>query len=237
MIRSPTSPRSTCGSRLQQARQRAGLSRAALAALSGVDPGFIHALESDTLCQLISVQEIQHAVARFNGHGPPRVMQRTLPRWAADLHRLADALADNFENLFSAADLAALSDQLWLKIQNSEPQYTGTTASPQSSDNPWHDWGWYRNVALSDDLIDDNIEDQFDACELRPVIRELLAGLGPREQTVIALRYGFDGAPCSRPEVGRRLGLTSDTVRRIEQRALRRLQHPYRSRRLRGYLN
>ena len=151
MIRSPTSPHFTCGSRLQQARQRAGLSRAALAAISGVDPGFIHALENDSLCQLISAQEIQHAVSRFNGHGPPRVMQRTLDRWAADLHRLADALADNFENLFSAADLAALSDQLWLKIQNIERQYAGTTASPQSSDNPWHDWGWYRNVALSDD--------------------------------------------------------------------------------------
>jgi RNA polymerase sigma factor (sigma-70 family) len=234
MIRSPTSPRFTCGLRLQHSRQRAGLSRVALAAVSGVDPGFIHAVENNTLCDLISAQEIQHAVSRYNGRGPQRIMQRTLLRWADDLHRLADALADNFENLFPAADLAALSDQLWFKIHNIQQQFTTTPSQP--SDHPWHDWGWYRNVALSDDLIDETVEDQFDACELRPVIRELLAGLEPREQIVIALRYGFNGAPCSRSEVARRLGLTSHAVRGIEQRALRRLQHPHRSRRLRDYL-
>lgn len=219
MIRSPTSTHVTCGSRLQQGRQRAGLSRAALAKLSGVDQGFIHAAEHDNLCQLISVQEIHQAVSRFNGRGPQRVMQRTLGRWAADLHRLADALADNFENLFLADDLAALSDQLWLKIQKVLQQDTTAMA------NPWHDWGWYRNVALSDDLIADTIEDQFDAGELRPVIRELLAGLNPREQFVIALRYGLDGPTYTQGEIGQRLGLTRQRVSRIERNALRHLKH------------
>ena len=210
MIRSPTSTAFTCGSRLQLSRQRAGLSHAALAKLSGVDQGFIQAVENDTLCDLISAQEIQQAVVRFNGRGPQRVMQRTLGRWAGDFHRLADALADNFENLFPAADLAALSDQLWLKLPGSQP-----------ADNPWHDWGWYRNVVLSDDLSAETVEDELETCDLKPIISELLAGLEPREQIIIALRYGFNGAPCSRPEVGRRLGLTSNAVRRIEQRALR----------------
>jgi RNA polymerase sigma factor (sigma-70 family) len=230
MNRSPTSPYLTCGLRLQQARQRAGLSRATLAAISGVDWRVIRAVENDMLCQSISVQEIQHAVLACNGRGPHHIMQRTLARWADDLHRLADALADNFENLFPTAELADLSDQLWLKIQSVQP-------GPASLENPWHDWGWYRNVALPDDLIDEAVEDQLDVCELRPVIRELLADLEPREQIVIALRYGLDGPTYTLAEIGWHLGLTRQRVGQIEQRALGYLRHPKRSRRLRGYLN
>jgi RNA polymerase sigma factor (sigma-70 family) len=230
MNRSPTSPQLTCGLRLQQARQCAGLSRAALSALSGIDWRVIRAVENDTLCQSISVQEIQHAVLAFNGRGPQHIMRRTLARWTDDLHRLADALADNFENLFPTAELADLSDQLWLRIQSVQP-------GPASLENPWHDWGWYRNVALPEDLTDDDVDDQFADCELRPVIRELLAGLEPQEQLVIALRYGLDGPTYTLAEIGGHLGLTRQRVGQIEQRALAYLRHPKRSRRLRGYLN
>jgi RNA polymerase sigma factor (sigma-70 family) len=229
MNRSLTSIHLTCGLRVQQARQRASLSRAALSALSGVDWRVIRAVENDTLCQSISVHEIQHAVLAFNGRGPQHLMRRTLARWSDDLHRLADALADNFENLFPTAELADLSDQLWLKIQRMQPQ-------PASLENPWHDWGWYRNVALSDDLSDDTLDDQYTVCELRPVIRELLAGLEPCEQIVIALRYGLDGPTYTLAEIGWHLGLTRQRVSQIEQRALAYLRHPKRSRRLRGYL-
>lgn len=236
MIRSPTSTTFTCGSRLWQSRQRAGLSRAALAKLSGVDQGFIHAAEHDTLCQLISVQEIQQAVSRFDGRGPKRVMQRTLSRWADHLHRLADALADNFENLFPAADLAALSDQLWLKIQIIQQRFA-TTPPSQPPNNPWHDWGWYCNVALSDDLCDETVEDQFAACELRPAIRELLAGLNPREQFVIALRYGLDGPTYTLAEICQRLGVAPSRVGQIERGALRHLKQSPARLRLRGMLD
>ncbi len=230
MNRSPTPARLTCGQRLQRQRHRSGLSRAALAAISGVGVDFIGALENDCLCHLLSDQEIQYALSRSTGDGAQRLMQRTLGRWAEGFHRLADALADTFEDLFPADDLSALSDQLWLKIQRA-------SAGPVTADNPWHGWGWFRTVALSDNLPDETIDDQFQACELRPVIHELLADLDPHEQTVIALRYGFTGAHCSRAEVGHRLGLTSAAVRRIEQRALRHLQHPRCTRRLREYLN
>ena len=230
MNRSPTSPQLTCGVRVQQARQRAGLSRAALSALSGVDWRVIRAVENDTLCQSISVHEIQHAVLAFNGRGPHHIMQRTLARWADDLHRLADALADNFENLFPTDELADLSDQLWLRIQSVQP-------GPASLENPWHDWGWYRNVALPDDLTDDDVDDQFADCELRPVIRELLAGLNPREQFVIALRYGFDGPTYTLAEIGQRLGVALNRVGQIERGALRHLKHSSLRRRLRDFLN
>ena len=117
MNHSTTCPRATGGRRVRRRREHAGLSRATLAAISGVGVDFIRALEKDALCTLISEQEIQHALARSDGTGPQRLMRRTLVRWAEALHRLADALVDSFENLFSADDLAALSDQLWLKIQ------------------------------------------------------------------------------------------------------------------------
>ena len=117
MNHSVSSTRSNRALRFRQLRQQAGLSQAELAAISGVSIGFVRALEKDALCTLISVQEIQQAVARSDGTGSQRLMQRTLVRWAEALHQLADALADTFENLFPADDLAALSDHLWLKIQ------------------------------------------------------------------------------------------------------------------------
>ena len=103
-------------------------------------------------------------------------------------------------------------------------------------DNPWHAWGWFRNVALSEDLIDDTSDDQFDAASLESVVRELVASLQPREQLVLALRYDLDGSHATLAEVGRRLGITANAARGIEQRAMRRLRHPYRSRRVRDWL-
>ena len=100
MNHSVSSTRSRCALRFRQLRQQAGLSQAELTAISGVSIGFISALEKDALCTLISDQEIQQAVARSDGTGPQRLMQRTLMRWAEALHQLADALAETFENLF-----------------------------------------------------------------------------------------------------------------------------------------
>ena len=153
--------------------------------------------ENDTLCQLISVQEIQHAVLAFNGRGPQHLMQRTLARWADDLHRLADALADNFENLFPTADLADLSDQLWLRIQDLQCIPTTHRYHPIIPGMTGAGIAMWRCRTISSMTT---VDDQFDVCDLDPIIRELLAGLEPREQIVIALRYGFDGAPYTRPK-------------------------------------
>ncbi len=68
-------------------------------------------------------------------------------------------------------------------------------------------------------------------------IRRALRGLTPREQSVLQLRFGLAGGDeCSIIETGRRLRMARDSVQRIEGRALRRLRHPTRARRLMTYM-
>jgi RNA polymerase primary sigma factor len=72
---------------------------------------------------------------------------------------------------------------------------------------------------------------------LRDEIDSALATLSAREQEVIELRYGLaDGTPHTLEEVGERFGVTRERIRQIETKAIRRLRHPARSRKLRDYL-
>lgn len=68
-------------------------------------------------------------------------------------------------------------------------------------------------------------------------IQEMLTTLSPREARILRLRFGLvDGCSHTRDEIEQRFGLTPEQVRQIEERALRRLRHPRRSRELRGFL-
>ena len=72
---------------------------------------------------------------------------------------------------------------------------------------------------------------------LKKEIREVLKTLSPKEQQIISLRFGLeDGRPRTLEEVGKRFGITRERVRQIEAKALRKLRHPSRSRRLKDYL-
>jgi RNA polymerase primary sigma factor len=72
---------------------------------------------------------------------------------------------------------------------------------------------------------------------LKEQIRELLGYLTPRERRVLELRYGLDGEKAySLSETGKRVGLSHEAVRQTEFRALRKLNHPSRSRRLQDFL-
>ena len=71
---------------------------------------------------------------------------------------------------------------------------------------------------------------------LKEQIEHVLASLEGREQRVIRLRFGIDdGRPRTLEEVGHEFGLTRERIRQIEARALRKLRHPSRSRKLREY--
>jgi RNA polymerase primary sigma factor len=72
---------------------------------------------------------------------------------------------------------------------------------------------------------------------LKEQIETVLGSLTGRESRVLRLRFGLeDGRPWTLEEVGRSFGLTRERVRQIEGEALRKLRHPSRSRKLRGFL-
>ena len=73
---------------------------------------------------------------------------------------------------------------------------------------------------------------------LKEKIEELLNTLTPREARILRLRFGLQNGQCyTLEEVGQKFGLTRERIRQIEGRALRRLRHPRRSRKLRDYLD
>ncbi len=72
---------------------------------------------------------------------------------------------------------------------------------------------------------------------LKGHIVEVLDTLNPRERKVLELRFGLkDGRSRTLEEVGREFGVTRERIRQIEAKALRKLRHPSRSKRLRDYL-
>jgi RNA polymerase primary sigma factor len=73
---------------------------------------------------------------------------------------------------------------------------------------------------------------------LREQMKDILDSLSPRERHVLKLRFGLDdGQSLTLEEVGQKFGLTRERVRQIEARALRKLRHPLRSRKLKDYLS
>ncbi len=72
---------------------------------------------------------------------------------------------------------------------------------------------------------------------LHKELEAVLASLTPRERQVLALRFGLeDGNPRTLEELGRAFNVTRERVRQIEAKALRKLRHPSRAKRLRDYL-
>ena len=72
---------------------------------------------------------------------------------------------------------------------------------------------------------------------LKDQVMEVLASLTPRERKVLELRFGLeDGRSRTLEEVGREFNVTRERIRQIEAKALRKLRHPTRSRKLKDYL-
>lgn len=79
--------------------------------------------------------------------------------------------------------------------------------------------------------------DQTSRQLLKEHMEEVLATLSDREKKVLILRFGLeDGRPRTLEEVGAQFGVTRERIRQIEAKALRKLRHPSRSKKLRDYL-
>jgi len=93
---------------------------------------------------------------------------------------------------------------------------------------------------LGDFIEDRNAVPPADAASkqlLREQIGDVLSTLTLREQRVLQLRFGLeDGRSRTLEEVGREFGVTRERIRQIEAKALRKLRHPSRSRKLKDYL-
>ena len=73
---------------------------------------------------------------------------------------------------------------------------------------------------------------------LKKELNEVLQGLTDREERVLRMRFGLlDGRQRTLEEVGREFGVTRERIRQIEAKALRKLKHPSRSRKLRDFMN
>ncbi len=97
-----------------------------------------------------------------------------------------------------------------------------------------------------DSHLGDFIQDE-DACEpaeaasytlLKEQLTEVLSTLTPREEKVLKLRFGLeDGRTRTLEEVGKQFHVTRERIRQIEAKALRKLRHPSRSKKLRDFLS
>lgn len=94
---------------------------------------------------------------------------------------------------------------------------------------------------LGDFIQDDQVAVPADAATftmLHEQLMEVLDTLTEREQKVLRLRFGLDdGRPRTLEEVGREFNVTRERIRQIEAKALRKLRHPSRSKKLKDYLD
>ncbi|MDH5830582.1 RNA polymerase sigma factor RpoD [Luteimonas sp. M1R5S18] len=94
---------------------------------------------------------------------------------------------------------------------------------------------------LGDFIEDTNVESPIEATtniNLSETVRDVLAGLTPREAKVLRMRFGIDmNTDHTLEEVGKQFDVTRERIRQIEAKALRKLRHPSRSEQLRSFLD
>src|SRR5207342_158810 len=93
---------------------------------------------------------------------------------------------------------------------------------------------------LGDFIEDTNVESPIESTtniNLSETVRDVLAGLTPREAKVLRMRFGIDmNTDHTLEEVGKQFDVTRERIRQIEAKALRKLRHPSRSEQLRSFL-
>ena len=86
-------------------------------------------------------------------------------------------------------------------------------------------------------IVESDLDDQVASTMLKDQLDEVLGTLTDRERRVLELRYGLtDGQEKTLEEVGQEFTVTRERVRQIEAKAMRKLRHPSRSRKLRDYI-
>jgi RNA polymerase primary sigma factor len=123
------------------------------------------------------------------------------------------------------------------RAANRVEQIMRISQEPMSLETPV---GSEEDSYLGDFIKDETLPEPDDAASkqlLREQMRTILESLNHRERQVLEMRFGLkDGQGHTLEEVGQAFGVTRERIRQIEAKALRKLRHPLRSRKLRDYL-
>jgi RNA polymerase primary sigma factor len=123
------------------------------------------------------------------------------------------------------------------RASNRVEQILRISLEPMSLETPI---GSEEDSYLGDFIKDETMPEPDDAASaqlLREQLRAILKSLNHRERQVLEMRFGLkDGQSHTLEEVGQAFGVTRERIRQIEAKALRKLRHPLRSRKLRDYL-
>jgi RNA polymerase primary sigma factor len=156
---------------------------------------------------------------------------------AANMSYLSDSDRSGPDDV-DEADSASLDSRTRLKRATDKVrQIMNVSQEPMSLETPV---GSEENSVLVDFIQDESTvspAEQTNRELLREQMHDALQSLTPRERSVLALRFGLDdGEARTLEEVGQQFGVTRERIRQIEAKALRKLRHPTRSRKLRDYL-
>ena len=133
--------------------------------------------------------------------------------------------------------LDVVVERRWRRAATKVRRIIRIAQEPMSLETPI---GSEENSYLGDFIEDETVIGPVDAASkqlLKEQMQDILDSLSERERKVLEMRFGLlDGQGRTLEEVGQAFGVTRERIRQIEAKALRKLRHPIRSRKLRDYL-
>jgi RNA polymerase primary sigma factor len=178
------------------------------------------------------LSRVRRRLLQEKGHEP------TSKEIALEMDLLAeDDLERIRENLETGDLLDPAVERRWRRAAGKVRRIIRTSEEPMSLDTPI---GTEENSYLGDFIEDESMPAPVDAASkqlLKEQMQDILDSLSERERRVLEMRFGLaDGQDRTLEEVGQEFGVTRERIRQIEAKALRKLRHPIRSRKLRDYL-
>ncbi|PWH20973.1 MAG: RNA polymerase sigma factor RpoD [Ardenticatenia bacterium] len=158
---------------------------------------------------------------------------------ALEMDLLSDEDRAEIEDaLLNGRPLDPAVDRRWRRAAVKVRRIIRIAQEPMSLETPI---GSEENSYLGDFIEDETMPGPVDAASkqlLKEQMQSILDSLTDRERKVLEMRFGLvDGQGHTLEEVGKAFGVTRERIRQIEAKALRKLRHPLRSRKLRDYLS
>ncbi|HRN69597.1 MAG TPA: RNA polymerase sigma factor RpoD, partial [Candidatus Woesebacteria bacterium] len=134
-------------------------------------------------------------------------------------------------------DIKDIAKEMEISVEEAE-NLMRISQQPKSLSTPVGD---DKEATLEQFIADKSKPNLYDVVSqelLKDAIGEVLETLSPREQKVLIMRFGLeDGKPKTLEEVGKEFKVTRERIRQIEAKAIRKLKHPTRARKLRDFLD